>query len=123
MALAFVSMCLLATFPGWHYEEDGDGNDREIKPFPGKKVSFTAMTSSVFASLLALAAMTWQHTASVAAATMAQNLGYGTVKSEVGAASLALGWVGSALMVISALGLVIMVLSTWVLEQLVEEHE
>ena len=121
IALAFIAMCLLFTFPGWHEEQDDNGSDREVKPFPSRPVSQIALATSTLASLLALVSMIWQHTASVAAATTAQDLGYGTVRSEVGATSLALGWVGFALMVLTAIGLLVMILSIRFLDQLTDE--
>lgn len=122
VALAFVAICLLLTFPGWHEElvEDG-GSAREVKPFPSRPVSLIALAASTLASVLALVSMMWQHTASVAAATTAQDLGYGTVKSEVGAVSLALGWVAFAFMAITAIGLGLLIWSIRILDQLTDE--
>lgn len=100
---------------------DDDGSEREVKPFPSRPVSLIALAASTVASMLALVSMMWQHTASVAAATTAQDLGYGTVKSDVGAASLALGWVAFALMALPAIGLLVMILSIRTLDQLTDE--
>ena len=121
VALAVITIGLLLTFPGWHEEHDDDGNDREVKPFPSRPVSLTALAASALAAILALVSMMWQHTASVAAATTAQDMGYGTVKSGVGAASLALGWTGFALMALSAIGILVMVVSIWMLDSSPEE--
>ena len=104
-----MSIFLLATFPGWHKEVDDDGTEREVKPFPSRPVSLIALAASTLASLLALVSMIWQHTASVAAATTAQHLGYGTVKSAIGPTSLVLGWVGFGAMALGAVGLLVMV--------------
>lgn len=121
-ALAFITICLLSTFPGWHPERDDSGSDREVKPFPSREISSIALAASTLASMLALVSMMWQHTASVAAATTAQDLGYGTVRSEVGATTLALGWVGFALMALAAVGLLVLVLSLSVLDALTEDE-
>ena len=121
IALAFVSLCLLLTFPGWHEEYDEDGTGRDVKPFPSRPVSLTALAFSILASLLALVSMIWQHTASVAAATTAQHLGYGTVKSAIGPTSLVLGWVGFGSMALAAVGLLVMVLSIRTLNQLTDD--
>ena len=121
VALAFIVICLLLTFPGWHEEHDDNGSEREVKPFPSRPISLIALAASTLASMLALVSMMWQHTASVAAATTAQDLGYGTVKSGVGATVLALGWVGVALMALSAIGLLVMILSIRILDQLTDE--
>ena len=71
--------------------------------------------------MLALVSMMGQHTAYAAAATTAQDLGYGTVKSVVGTTALALGWVGFALLVLTAICLLIFVLSIRILDQLPTE--
>ena len=111
VALAFITICLLLTFPGWEEEIDDDGSAREYKAFPTRSVTFTALTASILGAMFALVSMIWQHTASVAAATTAQSLGYGTVKSAVGVTALALGWVGFALLALVAVVLVLMILS------------
>lgn len=80
-----------------------------------------ALATSTLASVFALVSMVWQHTASVAAATTAQDLGYGTVRSEVGATSLALGWVGFALMALAAIGIIVIFMSIRILDQLTDE--
>ena len=85
VALSFIAICLILTFPGWQTDVDDSGSDREVKPFPSRPVSQIALAASTLASILGLVSMIWQHTASVAAATTAQYLGYGTVKSGVGA--------------------------------------
>ncbi|KAA8566090.1 hypothetical protein EYC84_008694 [Monilinia fructicola] len=40
---AFICLLLLATFPGWHEEEDALGSEREVKPFPSRPVSQVAL--------------------------------------------------------------------------------
>ena len=123
IALAFIAVCLLLTFPGWHVEpsDTDSGGDREVKPFPSRPVSLIALAASTLASMLALVSMIWQHTASVAAATTAQDLGYGTIRSQVGATSLALGWLGFGLMALAAIGLIVMVLAIQILDQVANE--
>lgn len=121
VALAFITICLLLTFPGWHNEVDDNGSDREVKPFPSRPVSLIALAAATLGAMLALVSMIWQHTASVAAATTAQDLGYGTIKSAVGATTLALGWVGFALLALAAIGLLVMILSIRILDQLTDD--
>ena len=125
IALAFIAFCLLLTFPGWHEEleevDDDNDSEREVKPFPSRPLSELALAASTLASMFALVSMLWQHTASVAAATTAQDLGYGTVRSEVGATALALGWAGLALMALVAMCLLVMILSIRILDQLTDE--
>jgi hypothetical protein len=60
----------------------------------------------------------WQHTASVAAAQIARDFGNGSVNSGVGATAMILGWFGFALLVIVTIGLVVMILSIRLLDDL-----
>ncbi len=111
VALALIAIILMASFPGWHEETDDRGSERDVKPFPSVAVVSVALAALVLGSLLSLVSMMWQHTASVAVATTAQDMGYGTIGSEVGAAAMALGWVGLGTFVIPAIGMLVMLLS------------
>ena len=102
--LAFACFILLATFPGWHEEIDEHGSDRDVKPFPSRPVSQIALALIFVASVFVLVSVLWQHTASVAASTIAQDLGNGSVKSGVGTAAMILGWFGFALLIIVTIG-------------------
>lgn len=104
-------MLLLSTFPGWHEEVDEHGGEREVKPFPSRSVSQSALAVIALASLFAFVSILWQHIASSATATMIQSLSYGTVTGHVGTAAMALGWVGVFLSVLVTIGLLIMILS------------
>lgn len=115
--LAFISILLLGTFPGWHTEEDGEGSEREVKPFPSRPVSQLALAIIVVASLFAFISILWQHIATSAAASMIRSLSYGTVKGQVGPTAVALGWVGVVLSLVSAIGLLVMILSIRVLAE------
>lgn len=121
IALAFITICIVSTFPGWHEEVNDNGSDREVKALPSRPVSQIALTASTLGAMLALVSMIWQHTASVAATTTSQNLGYGTVKSAVGVTVLVLGWIGFAMLALAAIGLVVMVLSIRILSELRSE--
>ena len=77
-----------------------------MKPFPSRPVSQIALAASALAAVLALVSMMWQ---------------YRTVKSGVGTVSLALGWTGFALMALTAIGLLVMILSIRILDQLTDE--
>ncbi|KZF21831.1 membrane fusion mating protein FIG1 [Xylona heveae TC161] len=118
--LAFVSFLLLATFPGWHQEERAEG-EVEVKPFPSRAVSQIALALIFIASIFVLVSVLWQHTASVAAATIAQDLGNGSVKSGVGTSAMILGWFGFALFIITTVGLLVMILSIHIVEQITDE--
>ncbi|KAH6677441.1 Ca2+ regulator and membrane fusion protein Fig1-domain-containing protein [Halenospora varia] len=114
---AFICLLLLATFPGWHEEEDASGSEREVKPFPSRPVSQIALAIIFIASIFVLVSVLWQHTASVAASIIAQDLGNGSVKSGVGTTAMVLGWFGFALLIIVTIGLLVMILSIRVLSE------
>ncbi|KAH0439420.1 hypothetical protein CKAH01_07865 [Colletotrichum kahawae] len=116
---AFVCFLLLATFPGWHEEEDSEGSDREVKPFPSRPVSQISLAIIFIASIFVLVSVLWQHTASVAASIIAQDFGNGAVKSGVGSSAMVLGWFSFTLLIIVTIGLLVMILSIRVLSQMV----
>lgn len=122
VVLAFICLLLLATFPAWHDEGDGD-EERLVKPFPSRPVSQTALAIIFIASIFVLVSVLWQHTASVAAATIAQDLGNGSVKSGVGTSAMILGWFGFALLIIVTVGLLVMILSIHLLEKITDPEE
>lgn len=122
IVLAFVTFLLLATFPGWHEEHDArTGSDIDIKPFPSRPVSQVALALIFIASIFVLVSVLWQHTASVAAAQVAQDFGNGSVKSGVGTSAMVLGWFGFALLIIVTVGLLVMILSIHLLDKLTDE--
>ncbi|TVY27973.1 hypothetical protein LHYA1_G003510 [Lachnellula hyalina] len=130
--LVFITILLLATFPGWHEEGDAEGSEREAKPFPSRPVSQLALGLITLASLFAFVSSLWQHIvlvsqvgiqpifqhiATSAAASMIRSLSYGTVRGHVGPAAMALGWVGVFFSIVVTIGLLIMVLSIRVLAE------
>jgi hypothetical protein len=119
VVLAFIVFLLLATFPGWHEEHDArTGSDIDIKPFPSRPVSQVSLALIFVASIFVLVSVLWQHTASVSAAQIAQDFGNGSVKSGVGTSAMVLGWFGFALLIIVTIGLLVMILSIHLLDQL-----
>lgn len=114
---AFVCFLLLATFPGWHEEEDAEGSERDVKPFPSRAVSQISLAIIFIASIFVLVSVLWQHTASVAASTIAQDLGNGSVRSGVGTSAMVMGWFGFTLLIIVTIGLLVMILSINVLQE------
>ncbi|KAK5995684.1 hypothetical protein PT974_04101 [Cladobotryum mycophilum] len=116
---AFLCLILLATFPGWHEEEDSEGSEREVKPFPSRPVSQIALAIIFIASIFVLVSVLWQHTASVAASVIAQDFGNGAVKSGVGTSAMVMGWFSFTLLIIVTIGLLVMILSIRVLSQMV----
>ena len=116
--LAFVCFILLATFPGWHEEIDESGSERSVKPFPSRPVSQVALALIFVSSIFVLVSVLWQHTASVAASTIAQDLGNGSVRSGVGTTAMILGWFGFALLIVVTIGLLVMILSMQLLQKI-----
>ncbi|KAK4122889.1 hypothetical protein N657DRAFT_483905 [Parathielavia appendiculata] len=88
----------------------------EVRPFPSRRVSQSALILVLVASIFALVAALWQHLSSAATSTMAGTVMYGTVSGQVGAGAMALGWVGTALLIVVAVGLLLKILSMRVLE-------
>jgi len=120
--LAFVTFLLLATFPGWHEEHDGrTGSEIDVKPFPSRPVSQVALALIFIASIFILVSVLWQHTASVAAAQVAQDFGNGSVLSGVGTTAMVLGWVAFAIFVLVTIGLLVMILSIHLLDRLTDD--
>lgn len=72
------------------------------------------------ASVFVLVSVLWQHTASVAASTIVQDLGNGSVKSGVGTSAMVLGWFGFGLLVVVTIGLLVMILSVKLIQQLTD---
>lgn len=115
---AFICFILLATWPGWHEEEDSEGSERAVKPFPSRPVSQVALAIIFVASIFILVSVLWQHTASVAASVIAQDFGNGSVKSGVGTSAMVIGWFSFALLIVVTIGLLVMIISMQVLSQM-----
>lgn len=119
---AFLTFLLLASFPGWHEERDhATGSEVDVKPFPSRPVSQSALALVFIASIFVLVSVLWQHTASVAAAQVAQDMGNGSIKSGVGTSAMVLGWFSFALLLIVTIGLLVMILSIHLLDRLTDE--
>lgn len=121
--LAFICFLLLATVPGWHQEVDENDSTISRKPFPSRPVSQVALAIIFIASIFVLVSVLWQHTASVAAATIAQDLGNGSVKSGVGSTAMILGWFSFALLIIVTIGLLVMILTMQIVEDGLTDEE
>ncbi|RDA91299.1 hypothetical protein CP533_6336 [Ophiocordyceps camponoti-saundersi (nom. inval.)] len=119
---AFVCFILLATFPGWHEEEDSQGSERIVRPFPTRFVSQIALAIVFIASIFVLVSVLWQHTASVAASIIAQDFANGAVRSGVGTSAMVMGWFAFTLLIIVTIGLVIMILSIRVLSEYLPDN-
>lgn len=120
--VAFLTFLLLATFPGWHTAVSRDGIEKDIKPFPSRAVSQVALATIFIASVFVLVSVLWQHTASVAASTIAQDLGNGSVKSGVGTTAMVLGWFAFGLLTIVTVGLLVLILSIRLFAELADDE-
>lgn len=109
LILAFFALLLLLTFPGWHAEETH--GMLQFKRVPSRALSQVCLALCFVATVFILVTVLWQHTASVAASTITQDFGNGSVKSGVGASAMVLGWFGFALLLITTIGILIMIMS------------
>jgi hypothetical protein len=116
----FFAMILLATFPGWYEEEDSEGSEREVKPFPSRTVSQIALALYSFAFLFSFITVLWQHIGSAAAHTLAKTLTYDSIDVSVGAGAMALGWVGVGCIGVTAFGLLVIILAIRVLASIID---
>jgi hypothetical protein len=124
IALACSALCLLATFPGWHYEHDEEtGNDIDVKPFPSRPVAQLVLVSSLSSAIFPLVATLWQHTAAIATASAIRSAHYGNVSVSIGVVSLVLMWASTALLATTAIGMLAMLMSMSRLEKVIENRE
>ena len=85
-------------------------------------MSQIALALIFVSSIFILVSVLWQHTASVGASTIAQDLGNGSVKSGVGTTAMVLGWFSFTLLIIVTIGLLVMIISIRVFGQLVDDE-
>ncbi|KAH7303199.1 Ca2+ regulator and membrane fusion protein Fig1-domain-containing protein [Stachybotrys elegans] len=119
IVLALLSILLISTFPAWHEEENSDGSDREVKPFPPRRVSKACFLLLFIASVLSLLTSFWQHLSSAAASSMAEIFTYNNVRGNVGAGAMALGWLSTFLLAVTCVGMLGKILAISVLSQMV----
>lgn len=106
--LATLALLLLATYPNYAEESDGGIQRRRL---PGRFISQIALAIIFVSAIFVLVSVLWQHTASVAGATIAANVGNGVLKSGVGVTAMVLGWFSFALLIIVVIGLLVMYVS------------
>ncbi|KAF3927217.1 hypothetical protein ABW20_dc0105740 [Dactylellina cionopaga] len=113
--LATIVLVMLATFPTYNSEEER---------MPSRFVSQIALAIIFVSAIFVLVSVLWQHTASIAAATIAENLGNGSIQTGVGVTALVLGWFGFALLILVTIGLLVMILSRNLVDkQIVDDEE
>lgn len=125
VTLSFICFGLLSTFPRWREEVDVDTGEVQIrKRAPSKRVCQIALWAMFLAALLELATILWQHTASVAAATITSEMAYDTITTRVGAAAMTLGWIAVSLLILAFFRLLLFVFPLQAVnEELVEEND
>ncbi|KAF2437383.1 hypothetical protein P171DRAFT_467685 [Karstenula rhodostoma CBS 690.94] len=122
IVLAFTSILLLATFPGWHQEIDREtGSEVDIKPFPSRPISYVALACSFVATVLLLISSLWQHIGSVGAAAMAEIAYQGNVHTDIGTQAVSMTWASFMATLIVTLGLHAMIWSLAILDRLTDE--
>ena len=82
-----------------------------VKPFPSRTLVKTLCGILAAIVLLALLSSLWQQIAAVAFTTTVRNMAYCSVKSEVGAAAIGLGWASLALYVVALCAMLVMFFS------------
>lgn len=85
---------------------------------PSRPVCQVSLAIIFISSIFVLVSVLWQHTASVAASIVAQDLANGSVRSGVGTTAMVLGWFGFALLILVTIGLLVMILSLQVLREM-----
>ena len=125
IAIVMCLMCFitLSTMPGWHEEDDAEGSERQVKPFPARSVSHFSLITSVLGFGFGFVSVLWQHINSSSTATMAEILTYGAVEGHVGSAAMALGWISVFAVAFVAIGIVIMIISISLLVRLLEKDD
>jgi len=129
----------LASFPGWRQEPDSvdgsvvsltnsdtsvTGSNFDVKPFPSQLVSRLVCFSLGAASLLLLVSALWQHVATASVVSLVSTtVQGGSVVGNIGTASVALVWLSFALTVVAFQGVVIMVISIYFLDKMIDESE
>ncbi|KAL2802377.1 Ca2+ regulator and membrane fusion protein Fig1-domain-containing protein [Aspergillus granulosus] len=116
----FFGFYILSTFPGWHEEVDGEGDEVEVKPFPSLPVVTIALAFYVLAELFLVVAILWQHVAVVAHSATTQAVFNGAVRGDVGAVAMGLGWGAIGANLVTTLGLTMMILSLRILRDLTD---
>lgn len=120
-ALAFISIVLFNTFPGWHEERDeATGSDVDVKPFPSRPVLVACLACTVIGALFTFTSALWQHTASATAATILETSAVSIIKANVGSVGTALAWLIFGIWLIVFLATFVMWLSIRILDRLTD---
>ncbi|KAF2756301.1 hypothetical protein EJ05DRAFT_96853 [Pseudovirgaria hyperparasitica] len=122
IVLTSFAVVLLSRFPGWREEQDASTGDTiDVKQFPSRSLSHIALGFVFVASMVALISGLWQHIGAVAAAAMAERTGYGNVKASIGTVAIVLAWLGFTMLALTFIGLLVMVLSIHILDEMTSD--
>ena len=122
MALTCLGFFGLASFPGWSEEHDETtGSVVDVKPFPARPVSQAIAFVLLMASLLILVSCLWQHVAAASIVTTVSSMSQQRVIGHVGAVAAVLVWLSLALVVFTFLGVLVMIISIYMLDLLTED--
>ncbi|KAJ8064150.1 hypothetical protein OCU04_006504 [Sclerotinia nivalis] len=112
LTFALITITILSFIPSWKTEKDSDtGSEREVKPFPSRKISNTVCAASGSAAIFAFVSVLWQHLAAVSALKIIENMSYGGLMGKVGTNSMVVGWLGVLMLWLAFMGCLLMVLS------------
>ncbi|KAF3206166.1 hypothetical protein TWF191_001516 [Orbilia oligospora] len=114
--LATIVLVMLATFPTYNSEEER---------MPSRFVSQIALAIIFISAIFVLVSVLWQvRISQQKSATIAENLGNGSIQTGVGVTALVLGWFGFALLILVTIGLLVMILSRNLVDkQIVDDDE
>lgn len=93
----------------------------DVKPFPSRPVLNLVCIFSVGSTFVLFVAALWQHTAAVIVAAMVPRFTSPALSTHVGLIAMALGWLGWTLITITAIAVVIMLLTVQMLSHLMDD--
>ncbi|KAJ5665923.1 uncharacterized protein N7477_008371 [Penicillium maclennaniae] len=104
VAMAVICFIVSSTFPEYRTAREESSSEVNVKDSSNGPY-YAVMGAATVGFAFGLISALWQHINSSATASMAETLNYGLVAGDVGAAAMALGWIGVALVGLVDLGL------------------
>lgn len=123
VASAFIVLgaVFLMTYSRWDgLGQDGEGSEREVKLFPSRTVAGVSLTLFLVSSMFLLVTALWQHAVASTLVTSLEASSYGAIKAHVGVIGIIFGWAVCGLVYVVAWGLLVLILSIRVLEELTD---
>jgi len=121
IGFAAISIIILISFNTWNNESDDSSSELYRQPFPSARKMKVTWILLLLSSMCAFATALWQHVASEAVASSTRDFGYGSIESGLGLNAIVLGWTGFGTLAIAALCMWLMMESTNVLTDLMED--